>query len=119
LTPDEADGVEYLESGRVRIRVGSQEWTLRTPLIGEIKEFRKQLAAADEAGVAAPTGEGTTAQSDGVLAAIRWVVKSLNGRDLPPTEELPVWCGSVNLSQQLITHWQTVPLLSGIDPRLR
>lgn len=116
VSPDHGDGVEYFDSGRIRLRAGGQDYMLRPPLFGEFKAYRMALAEVDDAVArATSSAEGIEAFQDGIFDVVKSLVKTLTGRTFPDTrDELPLWLGSPNLTRNLTTHWQTVPLLSGV-----
>lgn len=109
--PDLPDEIELLDSGRIRFRIDGRTITLRTPKLGEIREYRLRLAELRTQEIDRdkdPDGDQP------LIDLMRWVCERYGDGRLPtPDENLPGWIVNATLPMTLLKHWRSLPLASG------
>lgn len=113
VAPDERDGWELLDTGRVRLYVSGKPITLREPGLGDVKKLKRAYFAAMEKMTAtAPGAERADAEFDGWLAWLRQAVDTFGDAKLPSgkaADSLPAGWATMGFAATLINHWQAVP----------
>lgn len=114
------DLCDFLDDGRVKIVFGGVSRTLRRPMIGELKDFNKELVEIASAAQSKGTGVESLDIDDMVSTTLEWwknVINSLRGEDELPapddTDDYPTWMMNTDLLVKIQTHWREVPWGSG------
>lgn len=114
--PDDPDGIDYLENGRVRFRIEGTRYTLRSPMLGEIKEFRTRWnAVGSEAGEADDRRDALERMYDDLRELWVWTFTALGDKRFPEGDPnaKPGWLFSAQLPGAVFAHWQAIPLPPG------
>lgn len=112
-TPDERDGFELLDTGRIRLYFAGKPITLREPGLGDVKKLKRAYyTTLEKIQTAAPGAERSDAEFDQWLSWLRGTVDLLGDAKLPTgkaADSLPAGWATMGFAASLINHWQAVP----------
>lgn len=109
-----ADGVDLLSDGRVKLVVAGETITLSRPTVGQLRDQYDLLAEIEDAERNAKDRRSQLAVTEQVANYWRKAVDAMgDGATLPASDDLPVWLLSVELIVKSEKHWRAVPYLSG------
>jgi hypothetical protein len=97
----EAEWLEFLDDGTVRLVLGGVSTELRRPTLGEYRESVERLSRW--------TDDPTLGPFAGLELWVSETLDRLSSRRLGVPDELPAWLFSAEVPRRFIEHWQTKP----------